>query len=235
MRLDNGGKTIQSFLDRRVQNYVGHSVADLKHQFGYQGDGKANFAVLARRMLNISNQDHLDLATSGDFCVKTVRVTGAENPAEPMVFQEIDFDEWCSDLAWHQTKTYRFFASTYLALVVYQQYPAGQRVADSDILFQGVHVVKIPDYDLEHGIQDLRNEVRRLVTTGQFKVTETVNSKGKVIRHNNFPGIKFNGVAHIRPGGVNGDDLVTLPSGQQVSVQRFWLNSGYIKKLLGEY
>ena len=225
---------VQRYLDQYVEGFQDCSVADIKKRFPPQKANKADFVMLARRMLGISQNVIVVPEVNPLVVIKTVRLTGNEKPAESMVFQKIDFTEWCGNIVWHETKTYKFFANTFLAMFVYQQYPAGKRVADEDMIFKGIKVVKIPDYDLDHGIQDMRNEVRRLVNQDQLEVTETRNSAGQVRRFNNLPGISFNGICHLRPGGVNGEDMVALPNGQRIALQRFWLNSGYIKRLLEE-
>ena len=49
---------------------------------------------------------------------------------------------------------------------------------------------------------------------------------------NNLPSGSFNGIAHLRPGGANGMDRVTLPNGLKIARQRFWLNAEYVSELI---
>lgn len=46
--------------------------------------------------------------------------------------------------------------------------------------------------------------------------------------------INFNGVAHIRPKARNGADKVTLPDGQQITKQCYWLNNSYIADIIAD-
>lgn len=226
----------QKILNQRVQQYQGKSVNRLKEELGYQGkeDSKASFAVLSRLMMKtkVNLLENIDSEIKHSALLKTVRITGNGMPAESMSFHQLDFDDWCNASNWHETKTYRFFESTLLALCVYQQFPAGKRVDDEDVLFQQIRVVKIPAYDLEHGLKEVWEETRRLILDDKLTITLEVQKNGRVVRNNNLPGIQFNGVAHLRAGGSDGDDMVKLPNGMQIAKQRFWLNAKYVGKLL---
>lgn len=232
---------IQRILNQRVQNYMEEPVSKIKSELGYQGkeESKASFAVLTRLMMKTKTNsmeipDVSDSKIQYPVLLKSVRITGNGVPAESMSFQQLDFDDWCNASSWHETKTYQFFNSTLLAFCVYQQYPAGKRVNDADVLFQRIKVVKIPPYDLEHGLKEVWEETKKLILENELVINSKVQKNGKTRRANNLPGIRFNGVAHLRAGGSDGNDTIMLPSGLQIAKQRFWLNAEYVGKLLSE-
>lgn len=230
----NGLDQIQELLNKRVQKYVGNDLQELKTALLPENkrDTKASFALLARKMLAVRSNLLRELGFNGDVVIKTVRVTGNGDPAESMSFMQLDFDDWCEASDWHATKTYQYFKTTVIALFVFQQFPAGKRVDDEDITFQGIKVWKVSDYDLEHGFKEVWEECRSLILDGGLKIKTTYTKTGKPLNHNNLPGLTFNGIAHIRPGGSNGEDLVKLPNGQMIARMRFWLNADFIREVL---
>lgn len=226
---------VQQFINQKVNGFVDCSVKDLKERLQPNRSitNKADLAVLTRKMMNVTSNEFVLPGGKASALLKSVRITGDGNPAESMSFQKINFDDWCGADTWQETQTYRFFKSTILALFIFQQYPLGQRVDDKDVIFKGVKVVKISEYDLNHGLKGIWSETRRLILKNKLVITKKINRSGNVVRSNNLPGISFNGIAHLRSGGRNGNDMVKLPNGQQIALQRFWLNSSYIKQLLG--
>lgn len=224
---------IQNFVESKVNQYFGKSVEELKRKFQPKNN-KAKFAVLTRKMMKVTTNLNEFEGIHSSVLIKSVRITGNEMPAESMSFNRLNFKDWCDNDNWHNTQTYKFFKNNYLALFVYQQYPSGQRVADKDIIFKNVKVIKIPDYDLEHGFEEVWADTRQKILGNKLIITVKMQKNGRTVRKNNLPAMSFNGVAHLRPGGKDGNDMETLPNGQHIAQQRFWLNKQYIQKLLEE-
>lgn len=224
----------QQKVDEQVGEYEGQLVSNLKHQFmsDYPQDTKASFSLLSRRMFGVSN-NRLDLLNNDDpLVLKTIRVTGNEQPAESMSFFEAKFNEWLEAKTWHQTRLYQYFYNTQFAFQVFQQFPAGQRVADDEMTFKRAFIWQMPEYDLEHGLKKIWVDTCHLLSTGQLVITPKTQKSGKIIYHNNLPKAKDNDVCHLRPGGKNAQDVVLLPTGQKIARQRFWLNKQYVKDVI---
>lgn len=223
----------QKELDENLSNYKGKKVSELKEELGlFEKDSKASFVNLARKMLKISN-NQLDLCDKKVQAVlKTVRLTGMETPAEAMSFMPINFDEWIAADSWKDSSLYEYFKSKTLILFVFQQYPTGKRVDDSEMTFLDVKVWKMSEYDINHGLKEVWDQVRYLINESKLEITPVEQKSGKIINKNNLPSSKFNSLGHLRPGGKNGDDKVELPTGQSIVKQRFWFNVEYVKEII---
>jgi hypothetical protein len=88
----------------------------------------------------------------------------------------------------------------------------------------------MPMSTIENEIKGLWDNVREIVTQG-IVLSDEKRGK-KIIQTNNLPKIGFNGVAHIRPKGKNGEDKVALPDGQLITKQCYWLNRQYIAEII---
>ena len=165
--------------------------------------------------------------------LKTVRLTGTNTPAESMSFMNIDFKEWVDSPDWHASSLYRYFHDKVLVFFIFQQYPSGKRVADDEMTFLKAKAWKMPDYDLEHGLKEVWDEVRDLLKNNRLEIKAVTQKNGRQVNKNNLPSMNFNELGHLRPGAKNGEDKVTLPDGQRIVRQRFWFNSSYVKEILG--
>lgn len=87
----------------------------------------------------------------------------------------------------------------------------------------------------------LDNEVKSVCdkTVEVIKSGNIVKSVGRT-RKTNFPGLKENSVAHVRPHDRNSKDVFELPvadklTGCKVYTKHcFWLNNKYLEKILND-
>ncbi|MBZ5942440.1 DNA mismatch repair protein MutH [Weissella cibaria] len=224
----------QKELDVRVAPFIGKTVEELIKTFlpKEEKKTKASFPNLARAMLSITSNKVLFNNRELNATLKTVRLSDKDKPVENMSFMPIDFDEWCTASSWQSCGLYNYFTTTALVFVVFKQHATGRNVADNLVTFEGAKIMMLPQFALDYGLQEVWNEVRRLIMNNELELKTIVQSNGKKVVSNNFPSTKFNGIAHLRPGGRNGDDKVELPSGQMIAKQRLWLNAGFIGDLV---
>lgn len=221
-------------IDNKLQKFKGMKVSELKEHVGITTkDNKASFVSLARKMLGISSNQFTLCDGKVDAVLKTVRVTGMKNPAESMSFMPVNFDEWINSPSWVDSSLYKYFKEKTLILFIFQQYPSGQRVDDNEMTFYGVKVWKMSNYDLNHGLKEVWDEVCSLLNENRLEISPVIQKNGQVINKNNLPKSGFNDLGHLRPGAKNGDDKILLPTGQTIVKQRFWFNSEYVKEILG--
>lgn len=222
----------QHWVEAKVQRYVGQTVQEIKDELlPDEVESKAKFVNIARAMLEVSGNKFV-LPGDVKTVLKTVRVMGNGQPAENMSFMMVNFQEWCDSAEWQSCSLYKYFDKNALLFFVFQQYTGGKRVPDDEMVFKGVKIEYIDSYDLNHGIKQIWDEVRRLILDNELEVTPFTQKNGKVIMRNNLPSGSFNGIAHLRPGGANGMDRVTLPNGVEIARQRFWLNAEYVSELI---
>jgi hypothetical protein len=226
-------ESAQEDLDRKLNHFKSKKVSELKELLEINNkDNKASFVNLARKMMNI-NGNQLELGEGKvDSVLKTVRLTGMKKPAEAMSFMPVDFDDWINTLDWKDSYLYKYFSEKTLVFFIFQQYPSGKRVDDSEMTFIDAKVWKMSEYDLNHGLREIWDEVRNLIICNKLEIVETVQKDGKIVNKNNLPSSKFNSLGHLRPGGKNGSDKIKLPTGQSIAKQRFWFNAEYVKEIL---
>ncbi|MED4040369.1 DNA mismatch repair protein MutH [Niallia taxi] len=220
-------------IDKKISKYKGMKVSELKEILSMpEKDNKASFVQLARKMLGITNNKFSLCDNRVDAVLKTIRLTGMETPAEAMSFMPVDFKEWTEAVSWESSSLYRYFNEKTLVLFVFQQYPSGKRVDDSEMTFLDANIWKMSEYDLNHGLKEVWERVRYLINAEKLEITPVKQKSGKIINKNNLPSTQFNTLGHLRPGGMNGDDKVLLSTGQRIVKQRFWFNIEYLKEIM---
>lgn len=220
-------------IDNMLSNYKGMRVSDIKASLSMpKKDNKASFVQLAKKMMGITNNKFSLCDGEVAAVLKTVRLTGMETPAEAMSFMPVNFKEWSETVAWESSSLYNYFYEKTLVLFIFQQYPTGKRVDDSEMTFLGAKVWKMSEYDLNHGLKEVWEKVRYLINSNKLEITPVKLKSGKIINKNNLPTGLFNSLGHLRPGGINGDDKVLLPTGQRIVKQRFWFNNEYVKEII---
>lgn len=223
----------QEEIDNKMNKYKGKKVSELKVLLNIsKPDNKASFVQLARKMLNLTNNQFMLCDNKVDAVLKTVRLTGMETPAEAMSFMPVNFREWSETSEWKSTSLYQYFNSKTLVLFVFQQYPSGNRVEDSEMTFLEAKVWKMSDYDLNHGLKEVWGNVSYLINQKKLEIIPVEQKSGVTINKNNLPSSTFNYLGHMRPGGVNGEDKTDLPTGQRIVKQRFWFNKEYVKEIV---
>lgn len=224
----------QAEVDKKIQSYKGKKVSELKELLGLQQkDNKASFVQLALKLMRISGNQFELCDGEIEAVLKTIRLTGMEKPAEAMSFMPVNFEDWISDTSWESSSLYKYFNEKTLVFFVFQQFPNGKRVDDSEMTFLDVRVWKMSHYDLTHGLKEIWEQVRYLIKENKLEITPTKQANGRIINKNNLPSTKFNELGHLRPGGMNGMDTVLLPTGQQIVKQRFWFNIKYVEEIIG--
>lgn len=86
--------------------------------------------------------------------------------------------------------------------------------------------------------KDVWEKTVSLINEGKIVKNIKVQKDGKEKRETYFPGISYNGVAHVRPHGANSKDVDNLPTpdlftGQKTfTKQCFWINARYIQQAI---
>ncbi|MBC9825344.1 MULTISPECIES: DNA mismatch repair protein MutH [Carnobacterium] len=222
----------QAEVDKKIQSYKGKKVSELKELFGMYKDNKASFVQLALKLMGEKGNQFSLGDGEINAVLKTVRLTGMEKPAEAMSFMPVDFDDWISDNLWKDSSLYKYFKEKTLVFFIFQQFPRGKRVNDSEMTFLDVRVWKMSDYDLTHGLKEVWEEVRYLIKENKLEINSIKQTNGRTINKNNLPSTKFNELGHLRPGAKNGMDTVLLPTGQEIVKQRFWFNIKYVEEII---
>lgn len=224
----------QKEINGKLSKYKGRKVSELKIELGMPSkDNKASFVRLARKMLGLTNNQFTLCDNRVNAVLKTVRLTGMEEPAEAMSFMPVDFNHWSTVNNWQESSLYQYFNERFLVFFIFQQYPSGKRVNDDEITFLDVRIWKMPEYDLNHGLKEVWQRVHSLINENELEIVKCTQKNGVIVNKNNLPKSTFNYLGHLRPGAKNGEDKTMLPTGQSIVKQRFWFNQDYVKEIIG--
>jgi hypothetical protein len=155
---------------------------------------------------------------------KTIRVNEDNTITESMSFpafkyKEIILEEW-------DTSTLRntFSENKYLFVIFKEK--------NNDFYFSGIKLWNMPLSILDIDVKSVWDKTVEVINSGNI-----VKTVGKT-RKTNFPGMKENNVAHVRPHGKDANDAFELPvadklTGSKVYTKHcFWLNNKYIESIL---
>ena len=213
--------SFEDYLIKQISPYYGKTQNELKELFGIEGNPKnINERILAR-MLGI--QGHIlktEEFQKANIVPKTIRVQKTNRIKESMSFPVFDFKELYDEECWEDSKIYELLAPTKFLFVIFKEND------DGEYILERVMFWNMPNQDLE--------EVRRV----WLRTRNTIRRGVKLIQSphgisNDLPKIMDSPVAHVRPHGRDASDTLPLPDGREMTKQCFWLNRGYIEKVIG--
>ena len=190
---------------------------------------KNRFQLLASAILGLRGTKLEDITefAKANIQIKTIRLKESGMPREAMSFPTFSFTDLIQQ-EWDTSDLREIFETTKLLFIIFQEH------ADGSETFSKIKLWNMPSTTIENEIRDVWDETRRVINEG---VILTPNGNQVL---NNFPKTKFNGVAHVRPHAAkasyepNNPNADILPDGRWMTKQCFWLNAGYIKKILSE-
>lgn len=154
---------------------------------------------------------------------KTIRLQTNGKPKESMSFEQIDFYDWI-EKDWKNSTIFKKFEETKFLFVVFQENE------NKELIFKGIKLWNMPKSTLENEVFQMWKDTRETLIKG---VQIDKQQWGKNVRYiNNLPKSKDNPVTHIRPKAINAADKTTLPDGQSITKQAYWLNSEYIATII---
>jgi len=193
----------------RYAPYIGLSVSEISEILSLQKktkNQKGFHKMLANKILFMGNQTLSELTKAG-IELKTVRLRENGRPRESMSFpgfktREIVNQEW-EDSTFFERLERKFL------LIVFK--------VDSNNVER---LFKVAYWNMPY---EDRVEAQRVWE--ETKKRSTIDSR-------NFPKKSESTVAHVRPKGRDGDDKELTPQGNMQVKQCFWLNSGYIARVI---
>lgn len=191
--------------------FIGLSVTEISHklQFFKVGTNHKSFLPnLVRRMLQVDGHDISEIKNAG-IEIKTIRLQGNGKPKESMSFPGFRFDE-IVEQNWEDSSFFEKIERKFLFVVFRIESDGTERL-------ERVAYWNMPYADREEA-RKVWEETRSLVKRSITKL----------------PGQSENRVAHVRPKGKNGSDVIPLPNGQLHLRQCFWLNSSYIAGVISD-
>ena len=240
----------QSFaeiLQTRLSKYIGMSEDDISQRLDIEINkkNKSYEATLIYKMLGVKNT-HVEEFDKAGILVKVLKYRKQKGRNQQFRLDDINFiefnnekmdneiiDEEGNPVGWEYSALYSMLNDRkYLFAVFWEE--------DNGSVFKGSQLWGMSDDDIEI-VRNVWVKTKDIVRKG---IDFTIQHQGANIRvENNLPGIKDNGIFHIRPhaqksyyqfadgttigsGSVSDSDL--LPNGERMTKQAYWLNRSYI-------
>lgn len=221
-------KTTLQLLQERFAPYIGKRVSEIAKLMEIPvSTNKAFNANLISAILGVKGTklETLREFNKANIKFKTIRLEPDGIPCEHMSFEQIDFNRWIKD-DWEYSQLYENFEYTKYLFVVFQYDEYETENKDREAYFKGVTLWNMPEMVIENELKSLWRTTKTILEEGVQLIP-----RGTGIS-NNLPGSKFNGVCHIRPKGRNGNDKISLPDGQKITKQCYWLNKEFIAEVV---
>lgn len=218
-------KTFEESLYDKIKSFIGKSKSELIKKFGLNPKSKDVIERIFAKMLGIKGKvNDTDEFQKANITCKTIRVNKDNTITESMSFpafkyKEIILEEW-------ETSTLRntFSENKYLFVIFKEK--------NNEFYFSGIKLWNMPLSILDTEVKSVWDKTIEVIKSG-----EIVKSIDKT-RKTNFPGMKENNVAHVRPHGRDSKDVFELPvadklTGSNVYTKHcFWLNNKYIERII---
>jgi DNA mismatch repair enzyme MutH. len=204
------GFTFEDLVIRRFNGYIGKTTDEIYKKLGLDINkhSKQFYSELARRMMGVNTKKIEEFEKAG-VVMKTIRLKKSGKTKEDMSFPAFEYKEiveekWDESILKEQMEQRFFF-------VVYQYDDIG------NLIFKKVMFWTIPISDLDFGVKNV------------WEKTITAIKNGK---YDELPKKSENLVSHIRPHAKNKKDTFETPQGGREVKRCFWLNGGYITKVV---
>ncbi len=240
----------QSFaelLQKRLSRYVGLYEDDIAREVSIEMNkgNKSYEATLVYSMLGVKNT-HVEEFDKAGILVKILKYRKQKSKNQQFRLDDIKFidfdnekmdneilDEEGNPIGWEYSALYSMLSNRKYLFAVFWEDENGS-------IFKGSQLWGMPDDDIE-AVREVWSRTKTILRNGIEFTIKCQN--GKPIVENNLPGIRDNGIFHIRPhaakayykfpdgrsigsGSLTDTDL--LPDGTRMTKQAYWLNRAYI-------
>ena len=228
-------KSLEDILTSKFESYIGLTDKEIaaKLSLDYKSKSKSFVPSLVSSLLGIKGTrlDNIEEFAKANIQFKTIRLEPNGKPEQSMSFETIDFNEWTNE-SWEGSYLRERFYETKFLFVVFEFKQTKKENPNRELYLKGIKLWNMPTHTIETEMKQLWEEVNKVVKNGiQIEYKKRGN---KMVETNNLPKSNFNGVAHIRPKGKDGSDKVTLPDGQLITKQCYWLNNTYIADIVAD-
>ncbi|WP_406613833.1 Sau3AI family type II restriction endonuclease [Mycoplasma corogypsi] len=225
----------------KINSNIGKTEHELYTEFSIDTNtnSKQINRTLTNRMLGIKTNNAEEFEKA-NIKIKTIRVQKNGKPKESMSFPKIIIKEFVKQ-EFENSFEYDFFESTRFLFVVFKENDNG------DYVLRGAKFWNMPIDELEMiGKVEWESYKQKFLTGVNFEVKQ--QKTGKIIVSNDLPKKSDNEIFHLRPhskksaylingiwyGEGNETDMDTLPNGDKMTHQCFWLNNDYISKIIDD-
>jgi DNA mismatch repair protein MutH len=233
------GTTFDKYIQRLINKHIGKTDEELCSEFDLPySNNKAQWNTLAFRMLGVKSNQAEELEKA-NIKVKTVRVEENGRIKENMSIPPMSLNKISSE-TWEDAEIHGYFDESKFLFVVFKK-------RGNEYVLLGAKLWHMPFSDLDTTVKQGWKKAHDVIRSG-IKFDIEMQKNGPVI-NNNLPGQSDNPIVHMRPhaskryykledGRIIGNGTPSmaeeLPDGRWMPKQSFWLNSSYIKMIVGE-
>lgn len=218
-------KTFEESLYDKIKSFIGKSKTELINKFGLNPKSKDVIERIFAKMLGIKGKvNDTDEFQKANITCKTIRVNEDNTITESMSFPAFKYKEIIQE-EWDTSTLRNTFSENKYLFVIFKE-------NNNEFYFSGIKLWNMPLSILDNEVKSVWDKTVEVIKSGNI-----VKSVGKT-RKTNFPGMKENGVAHVRPHGRDANDVFELPvadklTGSKVYTRHcFWLNNKYIERII---
>lgn len=226
-KLEMEGITIETLLIKKVKPYIGLSVESLIKKFNLNTNAKNLNQILFSKMIGIEGKiNETEEFLKANIVVKTIRIQQNDTIKESMSFPAFKFKEIVLE-EWYTSKLRNIFLENKYLFVIFRE-------LGNQYYFVGIKFWNMPLSILDNEVKEVWEKTVDVIKTGN------IVQKDGAIRKTNFPGMKDNWVAHVRPHAQNINDTYDLPVRDKLTgVNKytkhcFWLNNSFIAEIVNE-
>ena len=218
-------KTFDESLYDKIKSFIGKSKTELINKFGLNPKSKDVIERIFAKMLGIKGKvNDTDEFQKANITCKTIRVNEDNTITESMSFPAFKYKEIILE-EWETSILRNIFSENKYLFVIFKE-------KNNEFYFSGIKLWNMPLSILDNEVKSVWDKTVEVIKSGNI-----VKSVGKT-RKTNFPGMKENNVAHVRPHGRDAKDVFELPvadklTGSKVYTKHcFWLNNKYIETII---
>jgi DNA mismatch repair protein len=220
-------KTFEESLYDKIKSFIGKSKTELIKKFGLNPKSKDVIERIFAKMLGIKGKvNDTDEFQKANITCKTIRVNEDNTITESMSFPAFKYKEIIQE-EWDTSTLRNIFSENKYLFVIFKE-------KNNEFYFSGIKLWNMPLSILDNEVKSVWDKTVLVIKSGNI-----VKSVGKT-RKTNFPGMKENNVAHVRPHGRNSKDVFELPVADKLTGCKFytkycfWLNNKYLEKILND-
>ena len=218
-------KTFEESLYDKIKSFIGKSKTELINKFGLNPKSKDVIERIFAKMLGIKGKvNDTDEFQKANITCKTIRVNEDNTITESMSFPAFKYKEIIQE-EWDTSTLRNIFSENKYLFVIFKE-------KNNEFYFSGIKLWNMPLSILDNEVKSVWDKTVEVIKSGNI-----VKSVGKT-RKTNFPGMKENNVAHVRPHGRDAKDVFELPVADKLTGENaytkhcFWLNNKYIETII---
>lgn len=229
-----GNKTLENTLEEFFSPYKEKTIEELCSllTININLEAKNLYSHITNKILKVKSYKEIEEFQKAGISIKSIRIDREKKPLESISFPKFKILELVKEEIWEESELYqqlekKFLFITY-SITTKNKYQFNKLSRDEKLKhlkLSGIKLWSISDEDLDK-MKELWIKTKTIFKQGViFKDTP----RGKT---NNLPKSDFNKIGHVRPHCLNAKDTDTLPNGDTIPKQCFWLNDTFIQKEL---